>query len=117
MFEDAMTEQPPLTPASHEELTAHFNAQTAKLAWPELARYFARDVVVKVAPGMDLVAMAVAMAQDRADEIDAWTLAGQLQRASDDDARYWHAQDSVFWAVVVAPWVLVQEISEQIEFR
>ncbi|MBI1424186.1 MAG: DUF2288 family protein [Gammaproteobacteria bacterium] len=96
-------------PATHEELLAEFNAQTAKLTWPELSRHFARGVVVKVAPGMDLVAVAVAIAQDRADEIETWSRAGQLQRASDDDASYWHAQESVFWAVVVAPWVLVQE--------
>ena len=112
MPEVTMTEHLPVTPTSHAELIAHFNAQTAKLTWPELARHFARGVVVNVAPGMDLVAVAVAMAQDRAEEIETWTHAGQLQRASDDDARYWHAQDSVFWAVVVAPWVLVQEITE-----
>ena len=108
-----MTEHPPITLDTHEELTAHFNAQTAKLNWPELARHFARGVVVKVAPGMDLVAVAVAMAQDRADEIDAWARAGQVQRASDDDARDWYAQESVFWAVVVAPWVLVHEITDK----
>jgi hypothetical protein len=107
-----MIEQPPHQPETHEELIAHFNVQTARMGWSELVRHFARGVVVKVAPGMDLVAVAVAMAQDRADEIDAWAQAGQVQRASDDDARYWHEQDSVFWAVVVAPWVLVQEISE-----
>jgi hypothetical protein len=105
-----MTDQPPLIPNSHEELLAHFNAQTAQLTWPELARHFARGVVVNVAAGMDLIAVAVAMAQDRAEEIETWTRAGQVQRASDDDARYWYEQDSVFWAVVVAPWVLVQEI-------
>ena len=107
-----MTEQPSHIPTSHEELIAHFNAQTAQLTWPELARHFARGVVVNVAPGMDLIAVAVAMAQDRAEEIETWTRAGQIHRASDDDARYWHEQDSVFWAVVVAPWVLVQEITE-----
>lgn len=108
-----MTESYEITPDTDEEWTAHFNAQTGKLSWPELTRYFARGVVIKVAPSMDLVAVAVAMAQDRADEIDAWTHAGQLQRANDEDARYWDQQVSVFWAVVVAPWVLVQEYSEQ----
>jgi hypothetical protein len=112
MLDNAMTDHPPLTPSSHDELVAHFNAQTAQLAWAELARHFARGVVVKVAAGMDLIAVAVAMAQDRAEEIETWTQAGQIQRATDDDARYWHEQDSVFWAVVVAPWVLVQEIEE-----
>lgn len=106
-----MTESLLETPTTDAEWTAHFNAQTGKLSWPELARYFARGVVIKVAPAMDLVDVAVVMAQDRHDEIEAWTGAGQLQRASDEDARYWHAQDSVFWAVVVAPWVLVQELT------
>jgi len=106
-----MIDEPDPLTASHEDLTAYFNAQTAKLAWPELVRHFARGVVIKVAPGMDLVDVAVAMAQDRAEEIDAWTRAGQIQRASDEDARQWHEQERAFWAVVVAPWVLVQEIS------
>jgi len=96
---------------TQEELVAQFNAQTAKLAWSELVRHFARGVVVKVAPELDLVKVAVAMAQDRSDEIESWSRAGQIQRASDDDARDWHEQQRVFWAVVVAPWVLVQEIN------
>lgn len=107
-----MIDEPDLLSTSYEELTAHFNAQTAKLAWPELVRHFARGVVIKVSPGMDLVAVAVAMAQDRTEEIEAWTRASQIQRASDDDAREWHEQESAFWAVVVAPWVLVQEIDQ-----
>lgn len=107
-----MTESPSV-PQTSAELYAHFNAQTAKLDWPELARHFARGVVVKVAPGLDLVAVAVAMAQDRSDEIETWTQAGQIHRASDDDARDWHEQNSVFWAVVVAPWVVVQEIKDE----
>lgn len=108
-----MSDIPSIIAASHDELLAHFNAQTAKLTWPKLARHFARGVVVNVSPGMDLVAVAAAMAQDRADEIESWARSGQVQRASDQDARYWHEQDSVFWAVVVAPWVLVQEITER----
>lgn len=107
-----MIDDPDPRTASQEELSAHFNTQTAKLAWPELVRYFARGVVVKVAAEMDLVAVAVAMAQDRADDIETWTRTGLIQRANDDDARDWHEQESVFWAVVVAPWVLVQELFE-----
>jgi len=107
-----MNQDRPLSAQSHEELITHFNAQTAKLAWPELARHFARGVVVSVAPELDLVAVAVAMVRDRVEQIEAWSLDGRLRRASDDDARDWHDRDSVFWAVVVAPWVLVQEIPQ-----
>ena len=99
-------------PQSQEQLLAHFNAQTARLGWSELLRHFARGVVVIVAPDMDLVEVAAAVAQDRAEMVEAWTRDGRILRASDDDARVWHTQDSVFWAVVVAPWVLVQEQSD-----
>lgn len=99
-------------PSSYEQLLAHLNAETGKLGWPELVRHFARGVVITVTPGLDLVEVAAAMAQDRSEDIDSWSRAGQLRRASDDDAREWGEQDTVFWAVVVAPWVLVQEIHD-----
>lgn len=101
-----------IPPDSYEQLLAHFNAQTARLGWSELVRHFARGAVVKVTSDLDLVAIAAAMAQNRTEEVDAWSRAGQIQRASDDDARDWDESDSVFWAVVVAPWVLVQEIRD-----
>jgi hypothetical protein len=31
------------------------------------------------------------------------------------DAEDWHARQPQFWAVVVAPWVLVQEIQNQLD--
>jgi hypothetical protein len=35
---------------------------------------------------------------------------GAVKRATDDDARQWHERQQDFWAVVTAPWVLVQPI-------
>ena len=40
------------------------NAQTGQLAWPELARHFARGVVVVVSQEEDLVAVAESMLGD-----------------------------------------------------
>ena len=86
------------------------NAQTGRIAWSELARYFARGLVVSLAQGEDLVAVAETLIDDDADRVKALYQAGLLHRATDDDARRWQAGDTEFWAVVVAPWVLVQEI-------
>lgn len=99
-------------PSSHEQLLAHLNAETGRLGWPELARHFARGVVIAVTSDLDLVEVAAAMVQDRSEEIETWNRAGQLRRASDEDARDWDEHATVFWAVVVAPWVLVQEIDD-----
>jgi hypothetical protein len=85
------------------------NAQTGRIAWSGLARHFARGVVVCVAPGEDLVEIAECFVADRAEAIGRLYAEGRLHRAADDDARRWQADDARFWAVVVAPWVLVQE--------
>ena len=86
------------------------NAQTGRIGWSELARHFARGVVIDVRPDEDLVAIAEALVRDQADEIDRLHKSGRLHRATDHDAIRWQEENSQFWAVVVAPWVLVQEL-------
>ena len=97
--------------ATEIPVRALLNAQTGRLDWPELARHFARGVVVCVAAGEDLVAVAEAFVADRSAEIERLYAAGRLHRARDEDAQRWQDEDARFWAVVVAPWVLVQEIT------
>lgn len=99
-------------PYSHEQLLAHLNAETGKLQWSELVRHFARGVVIVVTSELDLVEVATAIAQNRNEDIETWSHAGLLRRASDDDARDWHEHNMIFWAVVVAPWVVVQELHD-----
>lgn len=86
------------------------NAQTGKLTWPELARHFARGVVISIHPTEDLVEVAECLVRDSANTVDRLFQQGKLHRANDVDAMRWHECGSEFWAVVVAPWVLVQEI-------
>lgn len=93
-----------------ELLKARLNLDTGRLDWPALARHFARGVVIVVADGTDLVDVAVAFAEDDRGRLETWLAEGRVARASDADAQGWHARTAVFWAVVVAPWVLVQEI-------
>jgi hypothetical protein len=93
-----------------EILRAKLNLETARLGWPELERHFARGVVVSVSAGHDLVDAALAMAENRVSDIEAWLADGTLVRPDMDHAARWHAAQQVFWGVVVAPFVLVQEI-------
>lgn len=94
---------------STELLRAKLNAETGKLRWPELERHFARGVLLKVAPGLDLVEVAVRISQDDRTAVEGWLQAGRLARASDADALDWVQRQPLFWAVVAAPWVLAQE--------
>jgi len=101
--------RPPSDPA--ELLRAKLNLETGRLPWAELQRHFARGVVVRVAQGLDLVEVAYRFAQDDRERVAAWLDSGQVARASDLDARAWQERGAEFWAIVVAPWVLVQEIA------
>jgi hypothetical protein len=42
--------------------------------------------------------------------VQEWLANGRIARAEMHDAEDWHARKPMFWAVVVAPWVLVQEV-------
>lgn len=63
-----------------EILRAKLNLETAQLAWPELERHFARGVVIKVAPGMELVDAALSVAENNAATVEAWLAEGRPRR-------------------------------------
>jgi hypothetical protein len=95
-------------------LRAKLNLETAQLGWPELERHFARGDVIKVAVDVDLIDAALHMAENDAATVQEWLADGRIARAELADAEDWHARQPMFWAVVVAPWVLVQEAPKQL---
>lgn len=93
-----------------KERRALLNQETGKIAWPDLQTYFARGVLVKVAAELDLVTVADQFIVNDKETIEAWYDKQLIMLAADDCATQWSKQQTVFWAIVVAPWVLVQEI-------
>jgi len=95
-----------------EELRQKINLETGTLEWGELVRHFAKGMVVIVKPELDLVEVAERLAADDTNQFNAWIEQGKIARALDDDARRWNKTKPLFWSVVVAPWILVQEKTE-----
>lgn len=96
---------------SDEELLFHkLNQETGKINWSELQRHFARGVVVIVDKELDLVKTARQISLDQDNAIQSLIDHSKIYRATDDDAIRWNENQQTFWAVVIAPWVLVQEI-------
>lgn len=85
------------------------HAQTARVAWQELEKHFARGVVIRVAGELDLVEVATCLANDDKPAVESWLASGQVKQLDAATARDWAERDSELWAVVVAPWVVVQE--------
>ena len=96
-------------------LRAKLNLETARLGWPELERHFARGDVIKVAVGVDLIDAALHLAENNTATVEAWLADGRIARAELADAEDWHARQPMFWAVVVAPWVLIQEVLQELD--
>lgn len=93
-----------------DKLQAKLNAETARIHWHELERHFARGVLITVGRELDLIEVAAAMARDDKAAVQTWLTAGTLRRTGADEAEQWARRDTEFWSVVVAPWVLVQEL-------
>lgn len=83
--------------------------ETAVISWQELQPFFARGAVLRVEDNLDLVAVAEALAEDDKRRITQWLASGELRKLEVLDAEDYLARDPQLWAVVVAPWVLVQE--------
>ena len=85
------------------------HAETARIQWQELEVHFARGMVIRVASELDLVKVAVDIANDNKPAVERWITAGQVEHLAMETARDWSERDPELWAVVVAPWVVVQE--------
>ena len=101
--------------SERELLRAKLNLETAQLGWKELERHFARGDVIRVAMGIDLIEAALLIAENNVAAVQTWLADGRIARADLHDAEDWHARQPMFWVVVVAPWVLVQEVQKKLE--
>jgi hypothetical protein len=96
--------------ADDDVLRAKINAETAQIAWTGVERFFAQGKAVFVRPELDLVDVAFVVARNRAEDLDKWIDAGQVQPVSTAQAREWIEADALMWSVVVRPWVFVQPL-------
>ncbi len=86
-------------------------AETAKIEWKALQRFYAQGRVLHVVDGADLLVLATAFAKDDALVVKTWQEAKQFAAVSDQQAQDWYAEDALVWAVTVAPFVLVQSVT------
>lgn len=94
----------------HNEAYAAILGATAQIEWKTLEPHFARGQLLWVTPEHDLVEVAQAFIADDSSAVKQWMDAGQVVVVTDEQAADWHERDpDNLWAVVIRPWVLVQE--------
>nr|WP_297398452.1 DUF2288 domain-containing protein [uncultured Marinobacter sp.] len=97
--------------SSRDELKAKLNLETSRIHWHELQTYYARGNIVRVAPELDLLEVASELTADNKTRFQQWMSGDQVGEVPADLARAWYERNAELWAVVVAPWVLVQDRS------
>lgn len=98
-----------LTDETDPELgRANINAETAKIPWQDLQRFYASGRTLFVNTELDLVEVALAFQQDNTKQVEQWLNLRQIEAVSIEQAKQWVTEDSLVWAVVVKPWVLIQ---------
>ena len=120
-FELALTHSAPIKPipqtkkmtqpSDKQALIARLNSETAKISWLELQKHYASGNVLGVAPGADLIKVAIALNEDNAPQIQAWLSDKSVFEVADQQAMKWYENQTILWALVIPPFVLVQEPS------
>jgi hypothetical protein len=97
--------------AEKQALIARLNSETAKISWLELQKHYASGNVLGVAPEADLIKVAIALNEDNAPQIQAWLSDKSVFEVVDQQAMKWYENQTILWALVIPPFVLVQEPS------
>lgn len=88
------------------------NAETAKIRWQELQRFFANGSTIYVSPELDLIDVAMEICHDNKGKVQQWMADTLVSQVTDEQAMAWLETDVTVWSVVVKPWVLVQPLSD-----
>jgi len=93
---------------NEKNLASELVLETAQIHWHELQRFFASGNAIAVDESLDLIYVATEITKDNAIQIKIWMDAGLVDAVKDSQAQEWYEQNTVVWALVVKPWVLVQ---------
>lgn len=91
-------------------LRANINNETSQINWNELQRFFAGGWLIYVSKSCNLLDVAVAFSQDDKEQVSKWLTSGVVAKVSNEQAKDWHSKNTLFWANVIKPWVLIQPV-------
>jgi len=86
-------------------------SEMAPLAWVDLQRAFAQGITLFVKPELNLVDVAVEVAENNTCAVETWMERQQITLVSDEQAREWFESNTSLMTAIIKPWVLIQTIS------
>ncbi len=95
------------------EIVKSFKRDLAEVSWRELKIHLQRDAIIVVATDLDLIDVAVAVAEDEKVLVEAWIAENQLGKPTENQLKQWEEEsDNRFKMLIVQPFILVQDICD-----
>ena len=88
--------------------------ETAKIYWTELQHFFTKGEAIWVSTQLDLIDVAYHFFIDNKEQVQTWLNQKTIAQVPDELALEWFNSNTQLWAVVIKPFVLVQEIDKPI---
>ena len=90
-----------------------FKRDLAEVNWRELKIHLQRDAIIIVDPELDLIKVAVAVADDDKTRVEIWITENQLVKPTAEQLESWEQEpDNRFQMLIVQPFILIQDISD-----
>ncbi|MEM9002282.1 MAG: DUF2288 domain-containing protein [Cyanobacteria bacterium P01_F01_bin.86] len=96
-----------------QQLRQDLAAMVGPAEWHNLLPHAARDSIVIVNSGLDLVDVGVAVATDNVNSVQRWISEALITKPTVEQLQDWDRDRSrQFQALIVQPYVLIQDIDE-----
>ena len=93
------------------EMAERFKEDLAEVCWRDLRTHVQRDTLITLAPEVDLVEVATAIAWDDSEQIKTLIVDGKLGKPSVEEITAWEKQmDKPFLMLIVQPYILTQAL-------
>jgi len=95
------------------EMVESFKRDLAEVSWRELKIHLKRDAIIVVAAELDLIDVAVAVANDDKSLVEVWIGENQLGKPTEEQLKSWEEESEYrFKMLIVQPFILVQNVCD-----
>jgi hypothetical protein len=95
------------------EMIESFKRDLAEVCWQDLRIHLQRDAIILVAADLDIIQVAVAVAEDDSRQVEAWITSGEIGKPSRQQLDEWEQDlEKPFRMLIVQPFILVQGIPD-----
>lgn len=77
--------------------------------WGYLEKHFQNGALIYVDESLDIKEVGQSISEDNKDQVSSWLSSGDILKPGTQHAEHWKRSETVFRALIVTPFVLIQE--------